>query len=75
MGETHTNVVTVIAVDDEGTTATDDDDHTVGADDVLPAISIVKDGPPSIDEGGDTATYPITITNDSVSTDPLTITS
>ena len=75
MGDTHTNVVTVLGVDDEGTEATDNDDHTVGATDVAPAVSVVKDGPASINEGGDTATYTITITNDSASTDPLTITS
>ncbi|WP_420643505.1 DUF7507 domain-containing protein [Candidatus Leptofilum sp.] len=75
VGETHTNVVTVVGEDDEGSEATDDDDHTVGATDVAPAVSIIKDGPASINEGGDNATYDITITNDSVSTDPLTITS
>ncbi len=56
-------------------TATDNDDHTVGADDVAPAVSIVKDGEATINEGGDTATYSIEITNNSVSTDPLTVTS
>ncbi len=75
VGETHTNVATVVAADDEGTTATDNDDHTVGADDVAPAVSIVKDGEATINEGGDTATYSIEITNNSVSTDPVTVTS
>jgi uncharacterized repeat protein (TIGR01451 family) len=75
VGETHTNVVTVVGVDDEGTEATDNDDHTVGADNVAPAVTIVKSGEATINEGGDTATYEFTITNNSVSTDPLTITS
>jgi uncharacterized repeat protein (TIGR01451 family) len=74
-GESHTNVVTVVGTDDEGTTATANDDHTVDVDNVAPAVSITKDGPATINEGGDSATFEITITNDSVSTDPLTITS
>ena len=75
VGETHVNVVTVVGEDDEGTEATDNDDHTVGADNVAPAVNVAKSGEETIDEGGDTATYDITITNNSVSTDPLTITS
>ena len=42
---------------------------------MAPVIAIVKDGEATINEGGDTATYDITLTNNSVSTDPLTITS
>ena len=75
VGEDHQNTATVIASDDDGNSDTESDDETVTIDNVDPAVSIIKDGPASIDEGGDTATYDITITNDSVSTDPLTITS
>ena len=45
------------------------------ADDVAPLIDIVKDGEATINEGGDTATYSIKLTNNSVVTDPVTITS
>ena len=66
--------MTVTAVDDEGTIATDDDDETVTGEDVAPSILIVKTGEGTINEGGDTATYTFTITNTSASTDPLTVT-
>jgi hypothetical protein len=74
-GGTQTNIVTVVGVDDEGETATDDDNHIVTAENVAPLISIVKDGPAFINEGGEDVTFHITITNNSVETDPLTITS
>ena len=75
VGDVHTNIVTVVGQDDEGTDATANDDHDVTFDAVAPIVSIDKDGEALIAEGGDTATYDITITNNSVSTDPLTITS
>ena len=35
-GDEHTNVVTVVAEDDEGNEVSDDDDHKVTGQDVLP---------------------------------------
>ena len=74
-GETHTNTVTAVGTDDEGATDDDSDDHTVTAVDVAPILDIEKTGPDTVLEGGGTATYTITIRNDSVDTDPVTITS
>jgi hypothetical protein len=74
-GETHTNIVTVTGTDDEGTTDSGTDDHTVTGEDVAPTINIVKNGSATVNEGGDTATYTFTITNASAGTDPVTITS
>ncbi len=74
VGGSHTNVVTVTGHDDEGGTATDDDDHTVHFTDVAPTITVDKTGPISINEG-QSATVTFTITNNSSPTDPVTITS
>ncbi|GET41989.1 hypothetical protein [Microseira wollei] len=74
-GETHINTVTVIGKDDEGTTTTATDNHTVSGQDVAPTIDILKNGPATLNEGGGTATYTFTIFNKSVATDPVTITS
>ncbi len=71
----HTNTVTVIGKDDEGTTDSGTDDHTVTATNVGPTISVLKNGPATINEGGSVATYTFTITNSSAVTDPVTITS
>jgi hypothetical protein len=73
-GGTHTNVVTVTAEDDEGNDATDTDTHTITGEDVDPAITVVKTGPATISEGGQDVTWTFTITNNSVSTDPVTVT-
>ena len=40
-----------------------------------PVVTIVKDGPTTINEGGATATYSFLITNESGVTDPITVTS
>ena len=74
-GEIHTNTVTVTGKDDEGTTDSGTDDHTVTGTDVAPTINILKNGSTTVSEGGGTATYTFTITNASVGTDPVTITS
>ncbi|PXW89616.1 hypothetical protein C8R34_10415 [Nitrosomonas sp. Nm84] len=71
---THHNVATVVVTDDDGSTATDDDDHTVTAQDVPPAVTLIKAGEATINEGGDTATYDFTITNNST-VDSVTVTS
>jgi hypothetical protein len=73
-GQSHTNVVTVTAVDDEGNSASDTDDHTVRGADVLPGIRLVKTGPATVGEGGGPVTYSYVLTSQSKSTDPLSVT-
>ena len=73
-GVIHHNVATVVVKDDDGSTATDDDAHDVTAVNVAPAVTLVKDGEATINEGGDTATYNFTITNNST-VDTVTVTS
>ena len=71
---TTVNVVTVSGHDDENTSATASDTHTLAVSDVAPTISVDKSAT-NIAEGN-TATYSFVITNtSSVSTDPVTITS
>jgi hypothetical protein len=66
------NQVSVSATDDDGADVSAvSNEVTVSLTGVDPVIVIEKVGPASINEGGDSATYDITITNDSVSTDPL----
>ena len=74
VGDTHTNEVTVVAVDDEGTEATDNDDHTVAFDDVAPAINVTKTADQDqVFAPGEDVTFTVLIKNESVSTDPVTI--
>ncbi len=55
-------------------TATDNDDHTVGADDVAPAISVDKTADQlEVFAPGEDVTFTVVIENNSVSTDPVTI--
>src|SRR5262249_24320656 len=61
-------------VDDEGDSATGTDSHTITGTDVAPSIAVVKTGPATIAEGGQDVTWHIKITNNSVSTDPVTVT-
>jgi hypothetical protein len=51
----HTNVVTAVAVDDDGTSATDYDDETVTFDNLAPVIHITKTADPTHvpETGGD----------------------
>ena len=72
-GESHTNVVSVIAVDDEGNPATDDDDNTVTATDVLPAVTVDKSSDGEVLEGGENQVYTIKIANTSAA-DAVTVT-
>ena len=67
-------MVTVTGVDDEGTEDTDSGDHTIVVTDFAPVIDIVKTGPATIDEGGEDVTWHFVITNNSGSTDPITVT-
>src|SRR5205823_4890887 len=68
------NVVTVTGKDDEQTSTQAESQHTIHFGNVAPVITIDKVGPGTINEG-QTATYSFTITNGSVSTDTVTITS
>src|SRR5262249_13565801 len=72
-GTSHTNVVTVKGTDDESDVATASDSYTINYTNVAPSIKVDKTGPASINEGGASATYTFTITNTSVSTDPVTV--
>src|SRR5436190_141654 len=72
-GQTHTNTVTVNATDDEGSQATAQDNLTITGTDVAPSITVEKSGPATINEGGQDVTWSFTITNHSVSTDPVTV--
>ena len=72
-GPGQTDVVTVIGVDDDGTTVTDEDDATVGLTDVLPTVQVVKTADPlSLPEPGGTFTFTVVVTNTSV--EPVRIT-
>src|SRR2546430_11514882 len=51
------------------------DDHTVTFANVTPSITVDKTGPATVNEGGASTTYTFKITNTSVSTDPVTVTS
>ena len=60
-GESHTNVVTITAVDDGGIQATDADRHTITGTDIAPTITVVKTGPETISEGGQDVTWSFSI--------------
>jgi uncharacterized repeat protein (TIGR01451 family) len=63
-GETHENVVTASATDDDGNEDTDDDPATVTFTDVLPEIGVDKTADPTlVDETGEDVTYSVTVTN------------
>src|SRR4029079_4044378 len=74
-GQTHTNIVTVDGTDDEGDSVTGSDDHAITVSNIAPSVTLDKTGPASIAEGGADAAWTFTITNHSVSTDPVTVTS
>ena len=73
-GPDHENTVTADVQDDDGNTATDDDDATVVYTDVLPTLSVTKTAAPaSIPEPGGTVTFTVAVTNTSV--EAVTVTS
>ena len=74
-GLTRTNIAEVFAQDDEGNSVDDSDDAIVTANDVLPAITLVKEANvTTINEGVATdIIYTYTLTSQSAATDPLTI--
>ncbi|GAB2729520.1 DUF7507 domain-containing protein [Nocardioides pakistanensis] len=65
-GDTHDNTVTARVTDDDGTTATGEDDETVEGTDVLPTIEVTKTAPSTIREPGGPVTYAVTVENKSV---------
>ena len=75
VGDDHRNTVTAVGADNEGNTNTVSDFADVAIVGVDPEIRVEKTGSASIAEGGATASYSVTIFNDSVATDPLTVTS
>ena len=65
-GDTHTNVVSVTAEDDDGTDVTDSDDATVTFTDVLPTIDVTKTATPtSVPETGATVAFDVVVANTS----------
>ncbi len=66
-GDTHTNVVTGTASDNEGNPAVDDDSADVTFNDVLPTVTLEKTADPTlVPETGGTVTYSLTVTNTSI---------
>ena len=75
VGEDHQNTAEVTASDDDGNSVDETADAQVTISPADPIIAVEKSGPDSVDEGGDTATYTVEITNQSSATDPVTVTS
>ncbi len=70
-----TDTVTASGTDDEGTAVSAFDDATVTITDVMPVIMVTKTADPvSMDEPGGKVTFSVEIANNSVSSDPVTIT-
>jgi hypothetical protein len=75
-GASQTDIVTVRVVDDDGQTATDDDDAVVTITDIPPVITVVKTATPLVrNEPGGSFTFDVLITNtgtETVTIDTLT---
>jgi hypothetical protein len=77
VGDDHEDTATVTASDNEGNTDTESDSATVTITNVAPAITVTKSANPSTvdaNTGGGNVTFTVTVTNNSVQTDPVTIT-
>jgi hypothetical protein len=72
VGEDHENFATASVSDDGGNSDEQSDSAQVAILDVLPAIWVVKAAPPYAQPGGAVA-FTVTVNNDSVPTDPVTI--
>jgi uncharacterized repeat protein (TIGR01451 family) len=73
-GDTHTNISLASGIDDDGNSVSDADDADVTFDDVDPAISVDKTADRTLVVApGEDVTFTVTVTNDSVPTDPVTI--
>ncbi|MFO7696441.1 MAG: hypothetical protein R6X16_04705 [Anaerolineae bacterium] len=69
---THTDTITSLVTDDDGSTDEQDDDATVTIVDVMPAITVDKAASPtSVPEPGGMVTFTVTVTNTSV--EPITL--
>ena len=65
-GFVHQNTVTVEAVDNDGSTAQDEDDATVTITDAAPSITVEKTAnPDTVPEPGANVTFTVTVTNTS----------
>ena len=72
-GATHTNIVTVRAVDNERNQATDTDDAVVTIANVMPKIEVTKTADPlSVPEPGGQVNFTVTVKNESA--EPITLT-
>jgi len=73
-GDSETDVVTAKGTDSRGNAVEGKDDATVTITDVLPSIAVVKTAnPTTVYEPGGSVTFSVLVTNNSVSTDPVTI--
>ncbi|WP_437745265.1 hypothetical protein WMF39_09755 [Sorangium sp. So ce1504] len=69
-----TDVVTASGEDENGNTVTGQDEETVTITDVLPLIEVQKTADPTqVPESGAPVTFTVSVTNQSASTDPVTI--
>ncbi|MFZ5848746.1 MAG: DUF7507 domain-containing protein [Actinomycetota bacterium] len=72
-GSSHVNVVTAVAVDNDGSRASDFDTATVRVTDVPPAIELTKDAAvDSVAETGELVTFTVAIRNTGVETVTIT---
>jgi hypothetical protein len=75
-GDSETDTVIASGLDARGNTVSGQDDATVTIINKMPAISVDKTAnPTSVNEPGGNVTFTVTITNNSVSSDPVTLTS
>ena len=69
----HVNVFTATVSDDDGNSASDDDDATVDFTDVKPAVTVTKTAnPTSVPESGANVTYTFVVTNNSTEAAKIT---
>jgi uncharacterized repeat protein (TIGR01451 family) len=73
-GDAVTNTATASGGDDDGNPVSASDDATVTLTDVEPEITVVKTAVDELLEPGGTVTYTVEVTNNSVSSDPVTLT-
>src|SRR5207247_2350508 len=75
-GASQTDTVTAQAKDDENTPASDTGSATVTVSNVAPLIKVTKvASPTSVNEPGGNVTFTVSVKNNSVSSDPVTLTS
>jgi hypothetical protein len=74
-GTTHTNTVTAVARDDDGSEVSDTALATVTVLDVEPTVIVAKAAtPPTLPEPGGTATFTVTVTNPVSAVEPIKLT-